>query len=123
MNEHQEILQVVQTYCESLFNGDVERLRGVFHENAALFGEVKGAPYYRPLGEYLEAVRNRKSPAALGETYRMKPLSVDVQGAVGVARVHCPMLGFNYIDFLSFVRIDGRWLIANKTFTHVEPLR
>jgi hypothetical protein len=30
------------------------------------------------------------------------------------------MLGFNYVDYLSLVRCDGRWLIVNKTFTHVE---
>lgn len=121
MNGHHDILALLQAYFDSLFTGDVAGLRGVFHPQAALFGEVKGAPYYRTLDDYLDAVGKRQSPQALGEPFRMQVLAVDVQGPVANARVSCPMLGFDYVDFLNLVRLDGQWRIANKTFTHVAP--
>jgi hypothetical protein len=31
----------------------------------------------------------------------------------------CPMLGFDYVDFLSLLREDGRWAIVAKLFTHL----
>lgn len=68
----------------------------------------------------INSVAQRQSPQALGEALRAKPLAVDVQGAVAAVRMHSPMLGFNYIDFLNLVKRDGRWQIVNKTFTHVE---
>jgi Putative lumazine-binding len=120
MNDYQQILELLHTYGHSVFNGDVERLRSTFHPQAALFGEVKGAPYYRTLDDYLNAVAQRKSPRDVGETFAMKPLAIEVQGPVGSARMHSPMLGYNYIDFLNLVRLDGRWVISNKTFTHVD---
>jgi hypothetical protein len=120
MSVHQEILDTVQRYFESIYSGDVARLRSTFHPQAALFGEVKGQPYYKSLDDYLDAVAKRQSPQALGEDFLMKATSVDVLGPIGLVRTHCQMLGFNYVDYLSLVRSDGRWLIVNKTFTHVE---
>lgn len=120
MNDHQQILELLLTYSESVFNGDVPRLRSTFHPQAALFGEVKGVAYYKTLDDYLSAVAQRKSPRDVGESFAMKPLAVDVQGPVGMARMHSPMLGFNYIDYLSLTKQDGQWKIANKTFTHVD---
>lgn len=119
MNDHHSILQLLQAYFDGLFTGDVNGLRGVFHPRAALFGEIKGAPYHKTLDDYLDAVGKRQSPRALGESFRMRVLAIDVQGPVANARVSCPMLGFDYVDFLNLVRLDGQWRIANKTFTHV----
>jgi len=120
MSIHSEIHELVDRYFASLFDGDVERLRSTFHPGAILSGEVKGAPYYRKLDEYLDAVKNRQSPKALGETYGMELLSVEVQGPIAFVKTHSPMLGYNYCDFLSLVRHEGRWVIAAKIFTHVE---
>lgn len=120
MNDHQHILHVVQNYFEGIFNGDVPRLRSAFHPQATLFGEVKGAPYYRTLDDYLAAVAQRQCPRDLGEPFAMKALALDVQGPIAVARLQVPMLGFNYIDFLSLLKTDGQWQIVSKNFTHVD---
>jgi hypothetical protein len=98
----------------------VDRLRSVFHPKAALFGEIKGEPYQKSLDEYLAIVANRQSPRQLGETLRMKAVSVEVAGHIAFVRCHSPMLGFNYTDHLSLVETDGEWLIVSKTFTHID---
>ena len=119
MKDHEAVLAVVDAYCKGVFRGDVELLRSVFHPKAALFAEVRGQPYYKPIEEYLALVANRKSPEALGEPFLMKPLAVEVTHEIAFAKVHCPMLGYNYTDYLSFVREDGCWVIVNKLFTDV----
>jgi len=119
MNDHEAVLAAVDIYCKGVYRGDLELLRSVFHPNAALFAEVRGQPYYKPLEEYLQVVANRASPATLGEPFRMKPVAVEVTHEIAFAKVHCPMLGYNYTDYLSFVREEGRWRIVNKLFTDV----
>jgi hypothetical protein len=52
-SEYENILGALQTYAESIYLGDVARLRSVFHPRAALIGEVKGAPYYKYAGRVL----------------------------------------------------------------------
>ncbi len=120
MNQHPEILATLKNYFDGIYTGDVALLRSAFHPHATLFGEIKGASYYKLLDEYLLAVANRKSPRELGEAYSMVPISIEVLGNIALAKVHCVMLGFNYYDFLSLLCHEGRWVITAKLFTHLE---
>lgn len=119
MTPHEEIFMLLSRYFDGLYRGDVALLRTVFHPQAILFGEVGGQPYLRTLDDYLAIVAGRKSPQFLREHFRMKPLSVEVLGPIGNARVSCPMLGYNYVDYLALLRKDDQWQIVNKLFTHV----
>jgi hypothetical protein len=120
MNEHQQIAALLDEYCAGLFNGDVARLRAVFRKDAVLFGRVKQQPYYKQIDEYLCVVQGRASPAARGETFAMRTVSIEVCGPIARAVVRCPMLGFDYLDYLSLLHDGERWEIASKLFTHVE---
>jgi hypothetical protein len=120
MSAHDELSQVLTTYFHGIYVGDVAALKSIFHPRAELFGEVKGQTYQKTLFEYLTGVASRKSPSELGERFSMKTIFLDVVGPIAVAKVNCPMLGFNYIDYLTVVRLDGKWLIVSKTLTHVE---
>jgi hypothetical protein len=82
---------------------------------------MKGEPYLHPLDEYLQLVGQRQSPQQRGEEFRMRVLAVEVPGEIANVRVHCPMLGFNYYDYLALVRHHGQWRIVNKLFTHAHP--
>jgi hypothetical protein len=121
VNSFDQIEQVLGAYCEGIYSGNVSQLRSAFHASAILWGEVKGQPYHRSLDEYLTVVCNRQSPEALGESYGMKILAMEIQGSIAVAKVRCRMLAYNYTDFLSLLYQDNRWGIVAKLFTHLEP--
>lgn len=114
-----QISQLLQTYFEGLYHGDTARLRSVFHPQAQLFGEVRGARYQNTLDGFLKAVAGRKSPHELREPYGMEVLEVQVMNQVAYVRARCPMLGSNYFDYLALLHDGERWLITNKLFTHV----
>ena len=63
----QDIDTLLKTYFDGLYQGDPERLRQVFHPQAQLFGEVRGAPYQNTVDGWLNAVASRpgreRSPA------------------------------------------------------------
>ena len=40
---------------------------------------------------------------------------------VAYVRARCPMLGYNYFDYLALMHNGERWLITNKLFTRVDP--
>lgn len=115
-----KIEETVKNYFEGLFYGDVQKLRETFTPAALLYGSIKGQEYFKNLDHYLEGVQNRKSPHELGEGLRMKIISVEIIGDIAMAKLHVPMLGFNYYDFLSLCLINNEWKIVNKIFTHVE---
>jgi len=119
MDSEPEIAALLKNYFNGLYTGDTELLRAVFHPQAALFGDVRGAPYYNTIESWLSAVAQRKSPRDLGAEFRMVALRIEVLNEIAYAKAHCPMLGFNYVDYLSLLRQGGRWLITSKLFTHV----
>lgn len=116
----QEIIELLTHYFDGLYHGDSARLREVFHPQAQLFGEVRGAPYQNTLDGWLNAVANRPSPHSKGESFKMETLEVQLHNQIAYVRAHCPMLGFNYFDYLALMHNGERWLITNKLFTHVD---
>jgi hypothetical protein len=119
MQHHQRILDFLQRYLRGLHEGDHAALRVLFHPEALLFGAVRGQSVQRTLDAYLEGVASRASANSLGEPFRMAILSVEVLGDMASAKVHVPMLGFNYYNFLSLRKQDGQWRIVNKSYAHL----
>lgn len=113
---------LLRAYGDSLYDGDVERLRTLFDPRAMLYGEVRGQPYCRTLDDYLAVVAARQSPRALGEPHGMRVLSVEVTHTVALARMRCVMLGYDYHDYLSLVHDGRQWRIVSKVFTDLTHL-
>lgn len=115
-----EIEELIASYFEGIFNGDVEKLEKCFHDYTYLYGDIKGEDYLKSKSAYIEGVKNRQSPKSLGEEFRMAIIGIDILGKVAMAKLHVPFSGYNYYDYLSLVKIGGEWKIVNKIFTHVD---
>lgn len=114
-----EIQTVITNYFEGIYYGDIEKLESAFHPQCLLVGEINGQPYFKTLPEYLNAVKNRKSPSESGEKFLMKILGIESVNDIATAKLHLPLLGYNYYDYMSLSRFDGQWKIVNKIFTNV----
>ena len=114
------IIEVINDYFSGIYDGDLEKLKRSFSEKSIIYGDINGAAYEKTFQEYLNGVENRKSPAELNETFGMEILGIEIIGNVANAKVHLPMLGYNYYDFLSIALIEGEWKVVNKVFSNVE---
>ena len=120
MEDSSAITQALENYYfKGIHEGNINALEQIFYPGTLLFGDVKGQPYAKTLAQYLDAVKNRKSPRDSGQPFKGEVISVDVINSIAVAKVHVKMYDFNYYDLLSFHKIDNRWLIVNKMFSDV----
>ena len=101
-------------YFKGIYEGDLGLLQKVYYEGTLLFGDVKGQPYFKTLAQYFEAVQNRQSPVDSGKPFRGEIVSIDVVNSIAVAELKVKMYDFNYHEFLSFHKINNRWVIVNK---------
>ena len=115
-----EIKTVVSQYFQGIYDGDSDKLENAFHQQALLFGDIKGEPYFKTVTDYIDGVKGRRSPNDLGEEFKMEILAIEIMGNMATVKAHLPILGFNYYDFLSLSLVQGEWKIVNKLFTHVE---
>ncbi|WP_207427612.1 nuclear transport factor 2 family protein [Pedobacter sp. SYSU D00535] len=116
----EEIEGLITIYFEGIFYGDIAKLTTCFHENVYMYGDIKDVDYLKSVKEYLEGVENRQSPNDLNETFKMKIIGIEILGKIAIAKLHVPMLGYNYYDYLSLVKINNDWKIVNKLFSHIE---
>lgn len=114
-----EIESLISKYFEGIFYGNTSSLETCFSINAIIYGDINSREYFKNVKEYFETVKIRKSPNDLGETLKMSIIGIDILGKIAMVKLHVPMLGFNYYDYLSLFKINGEWKIVNKLFTNV----
>ena len=114
----QAISATVQDYFEGMYYRDISRLRRAFHPQACLFGYFKGAFVHIPLDQWLGMVESRPMPAESGEPFDMRIVATDVTGQVATVKVADLYMGLRFTDYLSLTKVDGQWMIVNKTFHH-----
>ena len=125
MSAHDEIRSVVDAYLDGLYTCDINTLDRVFHPRAIYATTDEPEPMYRDMDEYFPVIAARQSPASRNEERNGAIDEIQLAGDnTAFARVRVTMLGRDFIDFLSFVREEGRWLIIAKVFhfTEHEPV-
>lgn len=114
-SEYDDVIRVLSDYFDGLYDGDVEKLRDVFHDDAWL----KGNGYRKTRDEWLDAVASRPIPRDEGMDYGFSIMSLEIVDDQAMAKVDTPLPAAHFIDFLGLLREDGRWRIVNKMFTTV----
>lgn len=109
-----------EVYFPGVYEGDVTLLRTIYHPGTLLFGDVKGQPYYKTLDMYLDGVKNRQSVKDSGKPFKTEIQKISVVNSIAVAEVRVKMYDFDYQEFLSFHKIDGKWLIVNKMISDIS---
>ena len=107
-------------YFKGIYVGDLDALGQIFNKGTLLFGDVKGEPYAKTLDQYLDGVKNRQSPKDSGKPFKGEILNIKVVNSIAIAEVRVKMYDFVYHEFLSFHKINGRWLIVNKMISDVK---
>ncbi len=119
MSDDREAIEAAtRLYLDGLYEGDVEKLAASFHETSALTHEAGGKLTIVPREEWLAMVRNRPSPQARGLARHDEILMVDQSSpTTAFVKVKCAIPPRFFVDYLSFLKVDGRWRVAQKVFS------
>lgn len=117
-DEQQTLADTITTYLDGFYEGDAGKLASVFHPSSALTQSVDGTLHIIRRDQWLEMVRQRHSPAALGLPRADEILAIDVI-APGLAqvRLRCAMAPCRFTDLLSLLKLDGRWQVVQKVYS------
>lgn len=111
----------LQVYFDGLHFSDTGRLRQVFHPEAHYFCATMGQLLHLDMPAYFPVVDRRPSPASQGHARADRILSIEFAGPVtAFAKVECSIPPKRFTDFLTLVKLEGRWRIVAKVFHFVE---
>ena len=114
-----DILATVKTYLDGLFEGDTAKIRQSFHPASSLFAvAADGNLVNMPREEWCKMIEGRASPKASGMTREHERiLSVDITGPnTALVKLNCAIAPRFFTDYLSLIKLDGSWVVINKTF-------
>ena len=107
----------VKDYLDGLYEGDADKLASVFHPTSSLTYEEGGALTPLPRDEWLQAVRERPSGKARGLARHDHILQIDMATpTMAFVKLKCALPPIFFTDYLSFLKIGGKWQVAQKVF-------
>lgn len=119
--QHEHVLQLLADYHDGLYHLDLDQLREVFSPQATYATMVDGSLLSLSIDAYLERLAGRTAPAQEGVPSHPRVRSIRFAGeTTALAEVESSMFGHDYHDFLSLLRIDGRWRVQAKVFEGVR---
>jgi hypothetical protein len=120
MSAFDEVVQVLDQYFDGLYGSDTTKLRGVFHPQAHYYCATDGALLHLDMDQYFPIVDKRPSPASQGHARTDRIVSIEFAGPVtAFAKLECSIPPKFFTDFLTLVKLQGRWQIVAKVF-HYE---
>ncbi|MDJ0950342.1 MAG: nuclear transport factor 2 family protein [Alphaproteobacteria bacterium] len=115
-----EVSEALAAYFDGIYEGDTDKLGAVFHPDAHLYSSTEGALAQMTLAEYLGLVAGRPSPQSQDMKRFDRILSIDFSGpTTALAKVELGVPPKYFTDYLTLLKLDGRWRIISKTYHFV----
>lgn len=119
-----EIQAMLEDYFEALYTQDLTLFDKVFHPGCVLYSAQDGAVVVRPIMEYREIVKGRKSPKELGSPRKDEILTIDVLSEeMAMAKVRLRLNENIMVDYLDLLKVNGKWMIAAKFYHRAETIK
>jgi hypothetical protein len=117
INAIDELIEAIQKYFNLMYDGDIADFADVFGPTAQLHGYRDGKMVCWPAAEYKEVLKARQSPLSQGSPRQDSVLLIDIGSAShALAKVEVRIHAGIYHDYLTYHKIDGRWLITSKGY-------
>jgi len=119
-NDHADIAAALTAYFDGFYEGDVDKLKSVFHPNCHLYSAPTGELLDFDMETVYGRVGGRAKPSERGDPKEDGIIAIDQSGPECASAKVKVALGDNYFtDYLTLLKLDGRWQIIGKTFTAV----
>jgi hypothetical protein len=112
------IEKVLQVYFDGLYEGDTKKLGEAFHPASHLYSAAadgKAADW--PRADWFKMVEGRPSAKSKGSARADRIVSIDFSGpTTAFAKVECQIPPRYFTDYLTLLKVDGRWQVIAKAF-------
>lgn len=116
----QDLTQAVLRYFDLMYDSDTARFDRVFRSTAQLHGFRQGEMSMWPAQTFKDLLAGRPSPKSLNASREEEILLVDFASTnQALVKVRVRINTVVFVDYLTYHRIDGEWLITAKAY-HVE---
>jgi len=114
------LIQAVQRYFDLMYDADTTRFDSVFRTTSQLHGFQGDQMSMWPAAKYKEVLAGRASPKSVNAPRQEEILLMDFASPTqAMVKVRVRINAVVFVDYLTYHRIDGEWLITSKGY-HAE---
>ena len=115
-----DLTRALQGYLDLMYDCETSRFDQVFRSTVQLHGFRDGKMVMWSASTYRDILDKRQSPKSLNAPRKDEILLVDFASAtMALVKVRVRISSMTFVDYLTWHRIDGKWLITSKGF-HLE---
>jgi hypothetical protein len=118
--EETGIRAAVQAYFDGVAKPDIESMQRAFHADAKMQSVKDGVLRQVTQPEWHE--RLRKNTSRVPANYR-RIVAIDRNGDAASVKAESDFPAFQFVDYLSLLKLDGSWKIVAKIFQRVEKAK
>ncbi len=108
---------VLQSYADCCRYGDVDSLKQLFHEQAAMYGVLNGQLITGTPEVFYHTVATAPCPESSGEPYEAIIGHAEVAGDTATILLReNNYLGMNFTNSFHLLKKEGKWYIVSKLF-------
>jgi len=111
------INEIINYYFKGTYEGNIDLLKQAFHPDAHITGILHEQYYDWTLSDFIERVTQPPSSALKKEPYNKNIIYIDHQGEAAMVKARVAVGDYIFTDYITLLKIDGRWIIRNKSFT------
>lgn len=112
-----EMSAALEKYFDLMYDCNVQNFDAVFATTAQLHGFREAQISCWPAAQYKEVLAGRTSPKAQGAPRETKVIMLDfTSDTQALAKVRVRIGEMYFVDYLSYHKINGSWLITSKAY-------
>ena len=116
--DFEDVVATVAKYVEGLRVGNVAGLTQAFHKDGIMYGFTNGKLFGGPIKNLYDFVE--KNGAAPDIKTRLDVLAITPTTAVVRVDMEKDVIGADYTDFHTLIKLDGTWQIIAKVYHMYE---
>jgi hypothetical protein len=112
-----EMSGALEKYFDLMYDCDVRSFDAVFATTAQLHGFREGQISCWAAAQYKEVLAGRTSPKAQGAPRETQVIMLDfTSDTQALAKVRVRIGDMYFVDYLSYHKVNGAWLITSKAY-------
>lgn len=113
------IQNVIQDYFQGYQQADTSLIQNSFHPQTKLLSITNGKLDVTEMKDWLKSLEARRVRGDI-RVGNLKIESIDVTDQTAAVKLNIRFQTFEFVDYLSLLRIDGMWIIVGKIYHYRE---
>ncbi|KAF7181305.1 hypothetical protein CNMCM7691_000523 [Aspergillus felis] len=113
-SQYNEVLDAAAIYIDGMRRGDLAYTSKGFRETATVYGYIEGKFQEGSIGLILDYMKTQKEPPIF--TANLSVIGMTPSTAIVKCEMDMVSPEYEYTDFMSLAKVDGKWQIVAKVF-------